>query len=122
VTKDNYTLLQIFGLTAAVCSRYQIFVMKVLLHTLCKIPEGSLTWCKKKENERFARLIRTRNPLLTYRFGFPDGLHLAIPKSQSPEVQKGSYNGWCSSHFTSNHFAFAPDGTIIHATVNAPRS
>jgi hypothetical protein len=38
------------------------------------------------------------------------------------DVENAYYNGWCSSHFTSNLFAFAPDGTIIHATVNAPGS
>jgi hypothetical protein len=121
-TMADYTLQQIFGLTPAVCSRYRNFGMKILLQTLCEIPEGSLAWPKKKEIERFAKLIRTRHPLLTHGFGFVDGLHLPIAKSQSLEVENAYYNGWCSSHFTSNLFAFAPDGTIIHATVNAPGS
>jgi hypothetical protein len=121
-TMADYTLQQIFGLTPAVCSRYRNFGLKILLQTLCEIPEGSLAWPKRKAFERFAKLIRARHPLLTHGFGFLDGLHLPVARSQSLDVENAYYNGWCSSHFTSNLFAFAPDGTIIHATVNAPGS
>jgi hypothetical protein len=96
--------------------------MKILLQTLCEIPEVSLAWPKKKEIECFAKLIGSRHTLHTHGFGFVDGLHLPIAKSPSFEVENAYYNGWCSSDFTSNLFAFASDGTIIHATVNAPGS
>jgi hypothetical protein len=118
-TMADYIIQQIFGLTPAVCSRYRNFGMKILLQTLCEIPEGSLAWPKKKEIERFAKLICTQHQLLSHGFGFVDGLHLPIAKSQSLKVENTYFNGWCSSHFTSNFFAFAPDGTIIHATVSA---
>ena len=51
-----------------------------------------------------------------------DGCHLPVARAEDLNVENAYYNGWCSSHFTSNVFVFAPDGTIIHATINAPGS
>ena len=37
-------------------------------------------------------------------------------------LQNAYYNGWTCSHYCSNILTFAPDGTIIHAILNAPGS
>jgi hypothetical protein len=35
-------------------------------------------------------------------------------------LQNAFYNGWTCSHYCSNILTFAPNGTIIHAIINAP--
>ena len=52
-------------------------------------------------------------------FGFVDGYHFPVTRAEDLNVENAYYNGWCSSHFTSNVFLLAPEGTIIHATINA---
>ena len=37
-------------------------------------------------------------------------------------IQNAYYNGWTCSHYCSCILAFAPDGTIIYAILNAPGS
>ncbi|KAH9449507.1 hypothetical protein Pst134EB_020335 [Puccinia striiformis f. sp. tritici] len=38
------------------------------------------------------------------------------------EIQNAYYNRWTCSHYCSNILTFAPDGSIIHAILNAPGS
>jgi hypothetical protein len=37
-------------------------------------------------------------------------------------LQNAYYNGWTCSHYFSNILTFAPNGTVIHAILNAPGS
>ena len=37
-------------------------------------------------------------------------------------LQNAYYNGWTCAHYCSNILTFAPDGSIIHAILNAPGS
>ncbi|KNE92026.1 hypothetical protein PSTG_14559 [Puccinia striiformis f. sp. tritici PST-78] len=51
-----------------------------------------------------------------------DGLNLPILVSDDEDVQNAYYNGWTCSHYCSSILAFAPDGTIMFAILNAPGS
>jgi hypothetical protein len=118
----DYSLQQIFGVTPAVCSRYRAFGIRLLLKCLRILPEGQIAWPNRIQVHQFANLIRQRHPLLKSAFGFVDGLHLPVARASDLEVENAFYNGWCSSHFTSNIFVFAPNGTIIYANLNTPGS
>jgi hypothetical protein len=37
-------------------------------------------------------------------------------------LQNAYYNGWTCAHYCSSVLTFAPDGTVIHAILNAPGS
>lgn len=118
----DFSLQQIFGLTPAVCSRYRKLGMILLLRCLKGMAKARLRWPKRSGMCRYSRPIRARHPLLTKAFGFVDGLYLPIARSSDLDMENAYYNGWCSSHYTSNILAFGPDGTIFHATMNAPGS
>lgn len=121
-TMASYSLQQIFGITPAVCSRYLRFGMQILVTTLESLPDSRISWPSEKTMQKFAQLICNRHPLLLSAFGFVDGIHFPVARSQDMDIENAYYNGWCSDHFTSNLFAFGPDGTIFHALVNAPGS
>jgi hypothetical protein len=119
---EGSSLQEVFALTPAVCARYLNHVRGLLLNFLRSMPLARIAWPNTNELEDFSSLIKSRHPLLHGAFGFVDGLHLPINAAEEFNLQNAYYNGWCSSHFTSNIFAFSPDGTIIHATINAPGS
>jgi hypothetical protein len=121
-TMADFSLQQIFGLTPAVCSRYRNWAFCLLQTTLQRFKAAQIRWPGALNCERFAAMISRRHPRLEKAIGFVDGCHLPIACSNDLDVQNAYYNGWCASHFTSNIFVFAPDGTIIHATINAPGS
>jgi hypothetical protein len=118
----DFSLQQIFGLTPAVCSRYRNWVICLLQTTLCSFRAAQVRWPGPLNCERFEVMIARHHPRLQKAVGFVDGCHLPIASSVDLDVQNAYYNGWCASHFTSNIFVFAPDGSIIHATINAPGS
>ena len=86
------------------------------------MPEGEIKWPDEREIQYCANLIHARHPLLTHGFAFSDGLHLPLAAPGEPEMENAYYNGWCSNHFTSNVFTFAPTGVIFHCVLNAPGS
>ena len=119
----DYSLQQIFGITPAVCSRYRNFALCLLQATLKQLHSGRLHWPKHiNDFSTYASLIERRHPRIQNAFGFLDGCHLPIATSSNLDEQNAYYNGWCAAHYTSNIFVFAPDGTIIHATINTPGS
>ena len=94
----------------------------VLLQALKACPEAQVQWPTAPEMEIFASMISARQPELQGVFGFVDGLNLAIFKPPYGEEQNAYYNGWLGGCYASSIFVFAPDGTIIWATVNWPGS
>ena len=121
-TMADYSLQQIFGITPAVCSRYRNWALSILQAVLRNFYEARVTWSTKQQCQHYSSLIQHRHPLLEFAIGFIDGCLLPITAAANNDLQNAYYNGWCSAHFTSNIFVFAPDGTIIHATINAPGS
>jgi len=51
-----------------------------------------------------------------------DGCKLDIKASRMNREQRRFYNDWTHGHYTSDLFAFAPDGTIVACVTNCPGS
>jgi len=115
-------LQEVFALTPAVCSRYIRFGLSLLLKVLRQIPEGKICWPTANEFPALASRISAKYPLLQHAFGFADGLNLPVEVSGNSDIENAYYNGWTCQHYCSSVFTFASDGTIIHATLNAPGS
>ncbi|EFP88872.2 uncharacterized protein PGTG_14211 [Puccinia graminis f. sp. tritici CRL 75-36-700-3] len=118
-----YTLQQIFGITPAVCSRYLDWGLDCLLQVLKNHPQARIIWPSTEERiQPYAETIKKKFPLLENCFGFLDGLNLPICVAEDDDLQNAYYNGWTCSHYCSCIIAFAPDGTIMYAILNAPGS
>ncbi|KAA1080596.1 hypothetical protein PGT21_014072 [Puccinia graminis f. sp. tritici] len=106
-TMSSYSLQQLFGVTPAVCSRYLASGMDHLLDVLNSHPKARFLWPTTERRARsYSRPIQKKFPLLTNCFGFLDGLNLPVLVSDDEDCI----------------LAFAPDGTIMHAILNAPGS
>ena len=121
-TMSSYSLQQIFGLTPAVCSRYLRNGLPTLLRVLICDKNAHIMWPTEHEMEYLSSLIRAKYPRVKHAIGFVDGVHLPVFSTANSEMQNAYYNGWCSSHFTSNIFCFSPQGRIICCALNAPGS
>ena len=67
-------------------------------------------------------MIRSKYPLLKNGFAFVDGLNLPVNVHQDEKIQNAYYNGWTCSHYVSNIFCFAPDGSILFCNLKGPGS
>ncbi|KAA1082932.1 hypothetical protein PGT21_020714 [Puccinia graminis f. sp. tritici] len=122
-TMSSYSLQQLFGITPAVCSRYLACGMDHLLEVLKAHPQARFLWPTTKHKAKvYSEPIQKNFPLLTKCFGFFDGLNLPVLVSDDEDIQNAYYNGWTCSHYCSCILAFASDGTIMHAILNAPGS
>ncbi|KAG8723227.1 hypothetical protein FRC09_004209 [Ceratobasidium sp. 395] len=120
---SRYTSLQqIFAIVPSVLSRYVRMCLPILLEALKNIPEGVIRWPTPDQMTEYSHLINARHPEIDGAFGFLDGLSLPVAASGDPAVENANYNGWLHKHKISNIIAFAPDGTIIFCTINAPGS
>ncbi|OAV91607.1 hypothetical protein PTTG_04241 [Puccinia triticina 1-1 BBBD Race 1] len=86
-------------------------------HSICLLAISGLC-----ELERYRAMIEGKFPLLTGCFGFVNGLNIPVLVSGDEDLQNAHYNGWTCSHYCSNVLTFVPNGTIIHAIINAPGS
>lgn len=89
---------------------------------LRRLPEAQITWPNEADFQLYSDLISSKHPLLVGAFGFVDGLNLPVQTAANPTVENFTYNGWTCEHYISNIFAFAPNGRIIFAVLNAPGS
>ncbi|OAV98410.1 hypothetical protein PTTG_09758 [Puccinia triticina 1-1 BBBD Race 1] len=122
-TMSAYTMQQLFGITPAVCLRYLASGMQHLLAVLQDHPQARFLWPTTEQRARsYSSSIEKKFPLLTKCFGFLDGLNLPVLVSDDEDIQNAYYNGWTCSHYCSCILAFAPDGTIMYAILNAPGS
>ena len=64
--------------------------------------------------------IAAKHSLLVDCYCMVDGLKLHLQQSGDSVIQSRFYNGWKHDHFVTNIFAFAPNGSIIACTLNAP--
>ncbi|KAG8692089.1 hypothetical protein FRC08_010022 [Ceratobasidium sp. 394] len=115
-------LAEIFALVPSVLDRYLKFGLDLLLGVLQNMGDARITWPTHLRMDYYSTLIHARHPLINGAFGFMDGLSLPVSVSADPELEKATYNGWLHTHKISNILVFAPDGTIIAATLNAPGS
>ncbi|KAI7943600.1 hypothetical protein MJO28_011128 [Puccinia striiformis f. sp. tritici] len=122
-TMAAYTLQQLFGITPAVCSRYLTTGLQHLLVVLNDHPQARFVWpTTESKARRHSMTIEKKFPRLTKCIGFLDGLNLPVLVSGDEDIQNAYYNGWTCSHYCSCVLAFAPDGTIMYAILNAPGS
>ncbi|OAV92935.1 hypothetical protein PTTG_02708 [Puccinia triticina 1-1 BBBD Race 1] len=120
LTMSAYTLQQPFGITLAVCLRYLASGMQHLLAAPQDHPQARFLWPTTKQRvPHYSASIKKKFPLLTKCFGFLDGLNFPVLLSDDEDVQNAYYNGWTCSHYCSYILAFAPDGTIRYAILNA---
>ncbi len=89
---------------------------------LSEIPEARVQWPTPQDMEKFATLIRRREPLITQCIGFIDGIHISIQNSSDHKSQNSNYNGWLAGVTISCVFLFVPTGKISWAAVNFPGS
>ena len=68
----------------------------------------------------FKEAIVAKHSLLVDCYCMVDGLKLYLQQSGDSVIQSRFYNGWKHDHFVTNIFAFAPNGSIIACTLNAP--
>ncbi|KAG9128413.1 hypothetical protein FRC07_013753 [Ceratobasidium sp. 392] len=115
-------LQQIFAIVPSVLSRYVRTGLPILLEFLKNIPEGVIKWPTREQMADYSDLINRRHPDINGAFGFLNGLSLPVATSGDPLVESANYNGWLHKHKISNILLFAPDGTIIFCTINAPGS
>ncbi|KAA1077710.1 hypothetical protein PGT21_017098 [Puccinia graminis f. sp. tritici] len=105
LTMSSYSLQQLFGVTPAICSRYLASGMDHLLDVLNVHPKAQFLWPTTERRAReYGRPIQKKFPLLTNCFGFLNGLNLPVLVSDDEDCI----------------LAFAPDGTIMPAILNAP--
>jgi hypothetical protein len=97
--------------------------LQILLETLRRAPEGSIAWPRHIDRfQYYSDIIEECHPLLVGGFCFVDGLNIPVADSLDEDTQNSQYNGWTCSHYCSSVFVFAPDGTILLASINAPGS
>jgi hypothetical protein len=70
--------------------------------------------------ERYAALIRDKQPRLQRCFAAIDGLHLKIQRSGNRFIQNANYNMYYADHGVCNTLVTAPTGEIIWAAINIP--
>lgn len=122
-TMSEITLQQIFRVTAAVCSHYMRFGLRILPQVLKIIPQAAIEWPNHSDQFRdFAARIFERHPLINGGCCFVDGLNILMAKSRDEDVQNAHYNGWTCSHYCSSVLAFAPDLCLIYCALSAPDS
>ena len=85
-TMAAYTLQQIFGITAAVCTRNLQFGCKCLLKVLRDLKVSRITWPSREDRcLLYSWLIQRKYPLLSKCFGFIDGLNLPVNVAENNE-------------------------------------
>ena len=82
---------RLFALIPSTVSCYLSFGLKLLLLTLRKIPEASITWPKGAEFEENRDLVTVRHAMLDGAFGVMDGLKLPVQTSSDEETENATY-------------------------------
>ncbi|KAI0070654.1 hypothetical protein K474DRAFT_1608258 [Panus rudis PR-1116 ss-1] len=123
-TMRETSLQQIFALIPSTVNRYLHFAGNILHATLKSMNKARVCFPESSYDFRqYSELIQVRHPLLKGAFGSLDGINIPAQTSYAdPDLENVTYNGWLHTHCTSSVLAFAPDGTIICAQLNAPGS
>ncbi|KAI0071605.1 hypothetical protein K474DRAFT_1606646 [Panus rudis PR-1116 ss-1] len=123
-TMRETSLQQIFALIPSTVNRYLRFASLILHATLKSMPSARVCFPEElNEFYAYSKIIQNRHSTIKGAFGSLDGVNIPAQTSYiNPELENVTYNGWLHTHCTSSVFAFAPDGTIICAQLNAPGS
>ena len=116
----EWSLAVAFGLTGTRVSVYLRFGMRILVTILKADPKSEVRMPDAAEIAMFKEAIVAKHSLLVDCYCMVDGLKLYLQQSGDSVIQSRFYNGWKHDHFVTNIFAFAPNGSIIACTLNAP--
>ncbi len=119
---SDMVLCLIFGVTDSVCKLFLRFGRLILLEILKRDSLAAVRMPYLPEAISFRGAVSMKYPLLKNVYCFMDGLKLRLEQSGNNTIQTMFYNGWQHDHFVNCVFAFAPNGTIIAAAINAPGS
>ncbi|KAG7336804.1 DDE superfamily endonuclease [Nitzschia inconspicua] len=111
------TLCLIFGLTMTPMQKWLQFAKRCLFKALKDYAPKMPT---EEKTKQYMDAISKRYPCIPHVAFASDGLKLPIEPPANDRKQNAFYNGWKHSHFISNVFVFAPDGSIPCAVINAP--
>ena len=116
----EWSLAVAFGLTGTRVSVYLRFGMRILVMILKADPKSEVRMADVAEIALFKEAITAKHSLLVDCYCMVDGLKLYLQQAGDSVIQSRFYNGWKHNHFVTNLFAFAPNGSIIACTLNAP--
>ena len=116
----EWSLAVAFGLTGTRVSVYLRLGMRILVTILKADPKSEVRMPDAAEIAMFKEAIAAKHSLWVDCYCMVDGLKLYIQQSGDSVIQSRFYNGWKHDHFVTNIFAFAPNGSIIACTLNAP--
>ena len=116
----EWSLAVAFGLTGTRVSVYLQLGMQILVTILKADPKSEVRMPDAAEIAMFKEAIVAKHSLLVDCYCMVDGLKLYLQQSGDSVIQSRFYNGWKHDHFVTNIFAFAPNGSIIACTLNAP--
>jgi hypothetical protein len=94
----------------------------LLISSLKRNRHARIAFPKEHEMARLAAITNRREPAVTNVIGFVDGLAIPVQCSDDPADQNAHYSGHHKDTYCNNVLAFAPDGKIIHASINYPGS
>jgi len=118
---DQSAFCQIFGASPFTVSNTLSQVLPSLLRVLAREPDARIQYPDHDEMGELADLVSANHPDIPYGiFGFIDGLVLPILNNGDPVIQNAYYNGYKGTTTITNIAVFAPDGTIIYASINHP--
>ena len=116
----EWSLAVAFGLTGTRVSVYLRFGMRILVTILKADPKSEVRMPDAAEIAMFKDASVAKHSLLVDCYCMVDGLKLYLQQSGDSVIQSRFYNGWKHEHIVTNIFAFAPNGSIIACTLNAP--
>ena len=116
----EWCLAVAFGLTGTRVSVYLRFSMRILVAILKADLKSEVCMPDAAEIGLFKKTITAKHSLLVECYCMVDVLKLNLQQAGDSIIQSCFYNGWKHDHYATNIFAFAPNGSIITCTLNAP--
>ena len=116
----EWSLAVAVGLTGTCVSVYLRFGMRILVAILKADPKSEVCMPDAAEIALFKEAITVKHSPLVDCYCMVDDLKLYLQQAGNSVIQSRFYNGWKHDHFVTNIFAFAPNGSIIACTLNAP--
>ena len=114
---------QLFGAAPTTTNKYLHIALRALRRAMLRMRDAHVVWPDDVKLLEYSKMIVDkqlwcRRDMLP--FAFIDGLNLSVMESGDFFEQNQDYSGWLSETVCSNLLVYAPDGTVIHATINAP--
>ena len=94
--------------------------MQILVVILEADPKSEVSMPDAAKIALFKEAITAKHSLFVDCCCMVDGLKLYLQQVGDSIIQSRFYNGWKHDHYVTNIFAFAPNGSIITCTLNAP--